>query len=529
MAGRHAGPHDLTRLQKLVERADAAVPLHEAYERRDHWPERFIALRHDMDQDIENAVRMARWEASHGWRSTYFVLHTDWYWGSRGPARPSRLVLKALEEIASLGHEIGVHNNAVAAGLRTGREAPAILDDVLTALRRAGFTIMGTAAHGDPLARNLRFVNYEMFRECPNPDGLAADRTITYGDGKAGTAHAMQLRQIAMSDIGLEYEAYFIGQTMYLSDSEGHWNQNPDDLHERFVREGGYLQLLTHPVHWALQGELVRPIPVVTPPTGHDGLDPERGDSSRPPYPILVRGDCCSRRAILMNQDLFGGHPVMTRDEKSRADFILDHLTVGSPTTEQLDRYIDLDRLTGSHHDYALAQATRDTLGVTQASLIVMDSYADMNFKAWRHRQEGWKLWIYPAYVRDQHAFDRDFEPVDFLSLEEAVELNVRLIERYRSQVGDVPVLYLQQPIAYYHKLDHRAAFRNLGAEIAKRVPDVYVGDVDDSQLVPADMNSSGPGQTLHFNGLTYRKMIQAALDQGLREWLEPNRHPIPA
>ena len=37
-------------------------------------------------------------------------------------------------------------------------------------------------------------------------------------------------------------------------------------------------------------------------------------------------------------------------------------------------------------------------------------------------------------------------------------------------------------------------------------------------------MGSCGPGQTLHFTGPTYRKMIQVALEKGLAEWLpSPN------
>jgi hypothetical protein len=324
-----------------------------------------------------------------------------------------------------------------------------------------------------------------------------------------------------MRDLGLDYEAYFIGNTLYLSESEGRWNIPPDEMAQRFVGEGGFLQILTHPVHWALRDEVVHPIPILR-RLAPDGRDPEREDLSAPEFPILVRGDCCSRRAILMNKDLFGGNPVMTRDEKSRTDFFLDHLVVGSPTVEDVNRYVDLDRLVGSHRHYAMTQTTRDTLSVREARLIVMDSYADMNFKAWRHLTSGWKMWIYPAYLRDEEAFKRDFEPVGYLSLEDAVELNARLIERYRSQVGDVPVLYLLQPIAYYRKLDHRQGFDRLGSEIAKVVPNVFVGNVDDSVLEPDDVGSSGPGQTLHFNGVTYRRMIQVALDDGLEEWLKP-------
>jgi hypothetical protein len=76
----------------------------------------------------------------------------------------------------------------------------------------------------------------------------------------------------------------------------------------------------------------------------------------------------------------------LTRDEKARADFFLDHLVVGSPAPADVDRYIDLGRLKGSHHDYAVTQTTRDTLAVDEARLIVIDSYSDMNFKAWQHR-----------------------------------------------------------------------------------------------------------------------------------------------
>lgn len=321
-----------------------------------------------------------------------------------------------------------------------------------------------------------------------------------------------------MTSFGLEYEAYGIGHTRYLSEAEGRWNISPAELSDEFRREGAFLQILTHPVHWAMDGEAIRPLPMRDIPPAV-GVDPTTADPEAPPFPILVRGDCCSRRAIQMNRDLFGGNPIMVRDEKSRTDFHLEHPLVGSPTPEDAARYIDLDRLKGSHRHYATTQTTRDTLGVTEAKLIVLDSYADMNFTAWRHRERNWKLWVYSDFLRDREAFERDFQRAGYLSLEEAVEANVRLIERYRSQVGDVPVLYLQQPTALYRKLDHRLEFRGLGAAIARRVPDVFVGDIDDSELEPDDMGSSGPGQTLHFTGPTYRKMLQVAFDQGLTPW----------
>jgi hypothetical protein len=85
---------------------------------------------------------------------------------------------------------------------------------------------------------------------------------------------------------------------------------------------------------------------------------------------------------------------------------------------------------------------------------------------------------------------------------------------------GHIPVLFLEQPIAYYDKLAHRAEFKELGARLEQIVPDLYFGTTEDEHLEPDDMDSSGPGQTLHFTAATYRRMIDLAMEKGLSEWL---------
>ena len=257
---RHFGATDLAAIERLCGAA-VVLPLGDAHARRGDRPERLVALRHDLDHDVEQAVRMARWEADRGWRSTYFVLHTEWYWGTRGPREPSPYVLRALDDIATLGHEIGVHNNAVAAALGTGAPPASILADVLDGLRAHGFAITGTAAHGDPLARRLGFVNYEMFRGCPSPDGKSPDRVLEALDPASHRRRRLRLEPVDMAAFGLEYEAYFLGHTQYLSEAEGRWNHQPDELAAAFGRDGGFLQVLTHPVHWALDGEAALPVP----------------------------------------------------------------------------------------------------------------------------------------------------------------------------------------------------------------------------------------------------------------------------
>jgi hypothetical protein len=519
--GRTFGAHDLDALSRLLERADEVVPVREAFSRRDDWPERFLALRHDMDHDVENSVRLAEWEAEHGYRATYYVLHGDWYWGGPATTSPAPFVLRALDRIASLGHEIGLHNNAITLALLTGQDPHAILERDLASLRRAGFAMDGSVAHGDRLCHTLGYVNSELFSECPRPALGAPDRTIVYDDPSSRTRRTVRLQPRPMADFGLTHEANLIGHTLYLSDTGGRWNRSFAQLDDLYAREGGFLQVLVHPVWWALSGEVVRPRPTIVPAA--EPAAAAVGNPDAPPFPIVVRGDCCSRRAIDMNRDLFGGNPQMVRDEKARTDFFLDGFEGLWPTREDVRRWMDVDRMSKSLRTYALGQVDRDTLRASEARLLVFDDYADMNFAAWHNRAAGWKIWIHQGYLWDRAEFERAFEPLGQLTFGESLADHVRLIETYRSRLGHVPVLYLHQPVTLYPKLEARGAeFRRLGPELERIVPDLFAGDLHDDELEPDDLGSCGPGQTLHFTGPTYRKMIQVAMEKGLGAWLTP-------
>jgi hypothetical protein len=261
------GPTDLEILATLLDRADAVLPLRECLDPDRPRPARLIGLRHDTDHDIEGAVRLAEWEAEHGYRSTWFVLHGDWYWGGPGAATPSRFVLRALDRIAALGHEIGLHNNAVTLALLTGEDPHRILERDLAALRRHGFDVVGSVRHGDPLCRRLGYLNSELFVECPRPDSGPTDRTLEYDDSTTGLRRQLHLRARPMAEFGLSYEANSVGQTLYQTDTGGHWGAPFDEIEGRFAAEGGFLQILVHPVWWAAPGEAVRPRPAT-------GLEP---------------------------------------------------------------------------------------------------------------------------------------------------------------------------------------------------------------------------------------------------------------
>lgn len=65
---------------------------------------RCVILRHDVDQSLSQAVKLAELEAEEGVRSTWFVLlRTEFY------NVFSKAGTEALRHIQSLGHEIGLH------------------------------------------------------------------------------------------------------------------------------------------------------------------------------------------------------------------------------------------------------------------------------------------------------------------------------------------------------------------------------------------------------------------------------------
>jgi hypothetical protein len=69
-----------------------------------------------------------------------------------------------------------------------------------------------------------------------------------------------------MSDLGLSYEARYLGPLLYLSDTGGRWSVPFGPMAERFAQGDALMQVLTHPVWWAFQGEPVAPKPTIRTP-----------------------------------------------------------------------------------------------------------------------------------------------------------------------------------------------------------------------------------------------------------------------
>lgn len=173
-----------------------------------------VAMRHDVDHSIEHALKFAQWEHARGYRSTYFVLHTAWYY--RNDWQKTVHYAKAIQ---AHGHEIGFHNDSIGEALRrngnteAGALAKEIIYDELEKWVEAGFDMRGIADHGGGYPE-LQAYFWEKYQP---------------------------------RDFGFEYEAYQLmaGQN-YISDNRGKWNAPLQ------VIEGKQTHMLVHPCHWPL-------------------------------------------------------------------------------------------------------------------------------------------------------------------------------------------------------------------------------------------------------------------------------------
>lgn len=167
-----------------------------------------VVLRHDVDLSVDRAVEMARIEADMGIESSYFVLLTSpLYNPLEADCR------EAINEIASLGHDVALHFSTHLYWTEADSPSPSKLEQHVRVERAILETVVPTA---DAVSFH-------------RPPSWVLDRSFDAFE----SAYAPEY----FSDIG------------YIADSTQRWRDEPpqmDDLPETF-------QLLTHPGLWAAE------------------------------------------------------------------------------------------------------------------------------------------------------------------------------------------------------------------------------------------------------------------------------------
>lgn len=164
-----------------------------------------LAIRHDVDGDIVTALFGARIEASFGVPSSYYFLHTAFYYGRFEGQRFLRhgCMAHVYRAVQSLGHEIGLHTNGLEVYQANGLDGAQAIATEIAWLREGGLKVVGTVGHGSKAVYGAE--NFELFQgrakgKARTDTALQEAEEITHGGQKAWV-HVLN-----EASLGLAYE-----------------------------------------------------------------------------------------------------------------------------------------------------------------------------------------------------------------------------------------------------------------------------------------------------------------------------------
>lgn len=219
-----------------------------------------ISLRHDIDYDINSALRFARREYELGIRGTYFILHTADYY-SRMPVEgtyykdPHRKILRKNEVLKYIkkiqndyNQEIGWHNDMVTLKVVYNINPGEYLKQELSWLRNNGINITGTSSHGSQYCYIYHYVNFFFWKNY-GPDRSNFFYNYDYVNINN---QIVTIDKYNLSDFGLTYEAGLLANSLFLYDNFKSKNQrwHMDSVDWNSFKPGSKIIILFHPALW---------------------------------------------------------------------------------------------------------------------------------------------------------------------------------------------------------------------------------------------------------------------------------------
>jgi hypothetical protein len=238
-------------LIKLKNNPKIVFVLQKDFENFDDTTKIAVSMRHDVDVDINNALKMAKLEANLGIHTTYFILHTaDYYHPKDDYSTHNSTILSQMQYIQNLGHEIGIHNDLLTLQIVYNISPTKFLHKELKWMRDNGLKIYGTASHGSYYCKKYKYLNLYFFYKCAEKMNYPAfpNKNFVIKDNKK-----IYFEKAKLSDFGFSYESYCLDYTKYYSDCSTNPDgseKNPTNIDISKWKPGDKIIILTHPIHW---------------------------------------------------------------------------------------------------------------------------------------------------------------------------------------------------------------------------------------------------------------------------------------
>lgn len=206
-----------------------------------------ISLRYDIDFNINSAVKFAYREHKYGIKSTYFILHTADYYGTKEGQTfiRNKDVIHYIKKIQNdFGHEIGFHNDLVTLQLMYGIAPVRYLKEELEWLRSNEIRITGTTYHGSQYCYIYNYSNTYFWKDYPHSGPV--NEIFKKG------FKTIKIERDRMSNNGFDYEGnllepdYFFADAYYVNGMR--WNMSMVNLDT--IKPGKKVIILLHPGNW---------------------------------------------------------------------------------------------------------------------------------------------------------------------------------------------------------------------------------------------------------------------------------------
>ena len=158
-----------------------------------------VALRHDIDADLETGLRCARYLSGRAVPGSFYLLHTSHYYGvfeDRLFYRYSGLS-KYIDDFVACGVEIGLHTDPLSIYLDHQVDGAQAVVREIRWLRSQGVDVKGTVAHNSTPVYGAD--NFEIFK------GRGFQNRTSYKKEDI----TIPLQSVSEKELGLEYEANF--------------------------------------------------------------------------------------------------------------------------------------------------------------------------------------------------------------------------------------------------------------------------------------------------------------------------------